>query len=145
MFDGLGVRLCAPDLAVLGRYLFGPRWKAALARELEVSVRIVGYWASAERPTSVRCSAAIIALVQRRRADRLRQVQQGYAAMVCALHVPLAALAITVEVVPPYPVPASTTRTIEKPREPPATPQQTVAERYEGLGFVAIAAALRAA
>jgi hypothetical protein len=143
-------RLDARDLAILGRYLFGPRWKAALARELAVSDRIVKYWASAQRPTSVRCSAMILVLVQRRREARLAVVQQGYAAMVDALTARPAALAITTEVVPPYLVPrplpqrlspgaqASPTRTVEK------RPLETVAEHYEELGMVAMAAALRA-
>jgi hypothetical protein len=98
LYDGLlgcdrqeSARLDARDLAVLGRYLFGARWKAALARELAVSDRIVKYWASAQRPTSVRCSVMILALVQRRHDGRLAVVQQGYAAMLEALRLPVRA------------------------------------------------------
>jgi hypothetical protein len=131
-------RLDAQDLAILGRYLFGARWKAALARELEVSDRIVKYWAAAQRPTSARCSVMILALVQRRRADRLRQVQQGYSAMVCALRVPPAALAITTEVVPPYLVPGQSLPQRLSPGPPiesggtggQATPLETLLARY---------------
>jgi hypothetical protein len=146
------VRLGAGDLAILGRYLFGPRWKAALARELGVSDRIVMYWASAQRPTSRRCSAMTLVLVQHRRASRLAAVQQGYAAMVCALSAPPAALSITTEVVPPYPVP----RPLAQPPcssqgqalavgtsvASPPTRLETVAAHYEARGLVAMAASL---
>jgi hypothetical protein len=141
-------RLGAGDLAILGRYLFGPRWKAALARELGVSDRIVMYWASAQRPTSRRCSTMTVALVQGRRASRLAAVQQGYAAMVCALSAPPAALAITTEVVPPYLVPRPLAQplglplAVGKSAAAPPTPLETVAAHYEARGLVAIAASL---
>jgi hypothetical protein len=138
LFDNQGcgpVRLGAADLAVLGRYLYGPRWKAPLARELVVSVRLVKYWASGCRPTSLRCSLLILALVQRRRACRLAQLQQGYSAMVDALGAPHAALAITPEVVPPYLVPRSL-----PPAKSVASP---LAAQYEDRGLVVLAAALR--
>jgi hypothetical protein len=147
LFHGLPVpggsaRLSARDLAILGRYLFGARWKAALARELEVSVRIVKYWASGQRPTSVRRSAIIIALVQRRRETRLAAVQRGYAALVAALDAPPAALSITTEVVPPYPVPRANPLVSGVRTERQSV--ERLAAQYDKEGFVAIAAALRA-
>jgi hypothetical protein len=113
------LRLSPHDLGILGRYLFGARWKAALAREIKVSDRLVKYWAVAARPTSVRCSALILALVQRRRQLRLSQVQHGYAAMVVTLG---AAVPLCL---------------------PPPPPLETVADHYAERGFVALSAALR--
>ncbi len=37
-------------LTEVGTQLFGPQWQSPLARALEVSPRIVRYWASAQKP-----------------------------------------------------------------------------------------------
>jgi hypothetical protein len=62
-------RLSASDLGVLGRYLYGPRWQSAMARELEVSRQLVVYWAAGKRPVSERRSDQI-AVIARARHDR---------------------------------------------------------------------------
>jgi hypothetical protein len=55
----------------LGRYIYGgDRWQTPLARELRVSRRLIGYWATGQRPVSKGQSVAIVriaALVPLRR------------------------------------------------------------------------------
>jgi hypothetical protein len=51
--------LTAGDLATLGRYVFGPRWQAALAREMGVSRQIVVEWAASRRPLNAKRSLQI--------------------------------------------------------------------------------------
>lgn len=70
-----GRRLSAGELAVLGCYLYGRRWRAPLARALRVDYRLVRRWARGEIPVSARCSALILELVRRRRIARRAAIE----------------------------------------------------------------------
>jgi hypothetical protein len=78
-------RLTAGQLSLLGAFLHGRRWKAALARELQVDRRLVQRWANGERPISARCAWSIIALVTNRHRRRVGALEIGYRGMVESL------------------------------------------------------------
>ncbi len=91
-------RLSPTSLATLGRVLFGPRWKAALHRELGIDERLIHRWATGNRPVSPRRSVEICRAVlakHQRRTDRRSSV---YAAMVESIPEP-EARAILLEIV----------------------------------------------
>jgi transcriptional regulator with XRE-family HTH domain len=83
-------RLSASDLGVLGRYLYGPRWQSALARELGVSRQLVVYWAGGKRPVSEERTLRIAAIARRRHDKRVAAELSGYIAMVDGLSSALA-------------------------------------------------------
>jgi hypothetical protein len=79
-------RLSPTDLGVLGRYLYGPRWQTALARELGVSRQLVVYWASGARQVSEERSHKIASIARARHDKRVAQERSGYVAMVEGLN-----------------------------------------------------------
>jgi hypothetical protein len=74
-------RLSASDLGVLGRYLYGPRWQSALARELGVSRQLVVYWASGNRPITEARSYRIAVIARARHDKRVASERSAYIAM----------------------------------------------------------------
>jgi hypothetical protein len=69
----------------LSLYLFGPRWKAALSRELRVDERLIHRWASQDRPVSVKYSNQIARIVRARHDSRVARESGTYAAMVASI------------------------------------------------------------
>jgi DNA-binding transcriptional regulator YdaS (Cro superfamily) len=78
-------RIGPGDLAMLGCFLFGPRWQTALAREIGVSPRQMRRWKSGERRVSVRCSLRIVELARERHRRRLRAIDDRYRDMAGSL------------------------------------------------------------
>jgi hypothetical protein len=74
-------RLSAADLGVLGRYLYGPRWQAQLARELGVSRQLVVYWVGGKRPVSELQSRRIAMAARRRHDERVLRERAHYVEM----------------------------------------------------------------
>jgi hypothetical protein len=79
-------RLSPSDLGVLGRYLYGPRWQTALARELGVSRQLVVYWASGARLVSEERSEKIARIARARHDKRVAAERSAYVAMVEGLN-----------------------------------------------------------
>jgi hypothetical protein len=73
--------LTAGDLATLGRYVFGPRWQAALAREMGVSRQLIVYWASGKRPVTKQRSLQIAVLARAKHDRRVLAERSSYVAM----------------------------------------------------------------
>jgi hypothetical protein len=72
----------------LGLYLFGPRWKAALSREVRVDERLIHRWASQDRPVSLKYSNQIARIVRARHDGRVARENGTYAAMVATIASP---------------------------------------------------------
>jgi hypothetical protein len=77
--------LSRADLAVLGRYLYGPRWQSALAKELKVSRQAVVYWAGGQRPISEARTRRIAALARARHDKRVIVERLAYVEMAGSL------------------------------------------------------------
>jgi hypothetical protein len=82
----------------LSLYLFGPRWKAALSRELRIDVRLIHRWASQDRPVSVKYTERIARIVRARHDSRVAREAGQYAAMVATI-TSLNARALLLEIV----------------------------------------------
>jgi hypothetical protein len=78
------------DLGVLGRYLYGPRWQAPLARELKVSRTIMVEWANGSRPITEHRSQQITDLVRDRHDRRAAMERAGFLGMAESLASPAA-------------------------------------------------------
>jgi hypothetical protein len=73
--------LTAGDLATLGRYVFGPRWQAALAREMGVSRQLIVYWASGKRAITKQRSLQVAVLARARHDRRVLAERSAFVAM----------------------------------------------------------------
>jgi hypothetical protein len=77
-------RLLASDLAIVGVFLYGPRWQTPLARALRRSARLVRYW-KAGRPLSRAASVRLEALVRNKHGEQMRRTRALYLDMVASL------------------------------------------------------------
>ena len=77
--------LSAADLASLGRYVFGPRWQSALAREMGVSRTIVVEWAAGRRPLNPKRSLQIAVIARAKHDRRVLAERSSYVALCSAL------------------------------------------------------------
>lgn len=124
----------------MGLYLFGPRWKAALSRELRIDERLIHRWASQDRPVSLKYSNQIARIVRARHDSRVARESATYVAMVATITSPdarallleIVAKEISVRVVavtqlarngaPPAPAPLEIDGVVQLARRPVAPP-----------------------
>ena len=76
------------ELAMLGVFLYGPRWQTALARSLNVAPRSVRRWRCGERRVGPEHARLIAALVRAKHLRRAAEASRSYLAMVEALSSP---------------------------------------------------------
>jgi hypothetical protein len=74
-------RLTPAELAVIGQYLFGARWRPPLARALNVSLRAVHFWASGQDPIPKRRAVQIAALAAQHAEREISLVRRAYRAL----------------------------------------------------------------
>jgi hypothetical protein len=74
-------RLTPDELATIGQYLFGARWRPPLARALNVSPRAVHFWASGHEPIPNRRAAQIAAVPAQRAEQQIKLVRSAYCAL----------------------------------------------------------------
>jgi hypothetical protein len=91
-------RLSPTSLSILGRVLFGPRWKAALHRELGIDERLIHRWATGNRSVSPRQSVKICQAVRAKHHRRADRETATYAAVVDSIVEP-EARALLLEIV----------------------------------------------
>ena len=80
----LAGKFCAEDLALVGRYLFGPRWQTQLARALHRTPRLVRYWAAGRLVPRHACER-IAALMLQKQESRLRFDSSNFLYVVAGL------------------------------------------------------------
>jgi hypothetical protein len=74
-------RLTPAELAVIGQYLFGARWRPPLARALNVSLRAVHFWASGQDPIPNRRAVQIAALAAQHAEREISLIRRAYRAL----------------------------------------------------------------
>lgn len=80
--------MTAAELALLGRYRYGPHWQMLLARDLGVSPRLIRYWLAGRRRIARRHADRIPVLARQRYTRRLAAERASFLGLVEALATP---------------------------------------------------------